>query len=83
MLVPLGLPAAAIRGTIRESAPATLESVWEFDRYQGRGVPDGACSVSLRLTFRSPDRTLTEADVQTAIDQVVAALGARHAATQR
>ena len=41
-LVPLGLPAADIRGTIREAAPPSLVRVQEFDRYQGRGVPDGA-----------------------------------------
>jgi phenylalanyl-tRNA synthetase beta chain len=83
LLVPLGLPAADIRGTIRESAPATLESVFEFDRYQGRGVPEGACSVSVRLTFRSAERTLTDAEVQTAVDALVSALAARHNATLR
>ena len=83
LLVPLGLPAADIRGTIRESAPATLESVFEFDRYQGRGVPEGGCSVSVRLTFRSAERTLTDAEVQTAVDALVSALAARHNATLR
>ena len=78
--VPLGLPAADIRGTIREASPATLERVQEFDRYQGRGVPEGHCSISLRLTFRAPDRTLTESEVQAASDGIVAALAARHAA---
>ena len=83
ILVPLGLPAAVIRGTIRESAPPTLESVFEFDRYQGRGVPEGSCSVSVRLTFRSPERTLTETEVQTAVDAVVTALASRHQAALR
>ena len=35
------LPAATVRGTIRSAAPETLVSVHEFDRYQGKGVPDG------------------------------------------
>ncbi len=52
------LPADTVRGTIRSAAPNTLVSIREFDRYQGKGVPDGRVSLSLRLTFRSPERTL-------------------------
>ena len=52
--------AAAVRRTIREHAPAILVRVNEFDRYQGKGVPDGQVSLSLRLTFRVPiARSLT------------------------
>ena len=39
------LPAADVRGTIRSVAPATLVRVAEFDRYQGKGVPDGRVSL--------------------------------------
>ena len=83
MLVADTLPAATIRATIREAAPATLVSVREFDRYQGKGVPDGQISLALRLTFRSPERTLTDAEVQSAMDAVLATLKAKHAAVQR
>jgi phenylalanyl-tRNA synthetase beta chain len=77
------LPSAAVRQTIQNAAPPTLARAREFDRYQGKGVPDGKVSLSLRLTFRSPDRTLTDADVQMAMDAVLAALKARHGAVQR
>jgi phenylalanyl-tRNA synthetase beta chain len=83
ILVDDTLPAARVRQTIAEAAPATLTRVTEFDRYQGKGVPDGKVSLSLRLTFRSPDRTLTDAEVHEAMTAVVAALVDRHAATQR
>ena len=43
------LPAATVRGTIRSAAPQTLVSVHEFDRYQGKGVPESRVSLSLRL----------------------------------
>ena len=59
---------------IREAAPATLVQVREFDRYQGKGVPDGKVSLSLRLTFQASDRTLTDAEVQSAMDAILAAL---------
>jgi phenylalanyl-tRNA synthetase beta chain len=83
MLVDDVLPAATVRGTIRSSAPSTLVSIAEFDRYQGKGVPDGRISLSLRLTFRAPDRTLTDDEVQAATNRIIAALRATHGAEQR
>jgi phenylalanyl-tRNA synthetase beta chain len=83
MLVDDTLPAITVRGTIRSSAPSTLVSIAEFDRYQGKGVPDGRISLSLRLTFRAPDRTLTDDEVQAATNRIVEALRATHGAEQR
>jgi phenylalanyl-tRNA synthetase beta chain len=77
------LPAAKVRGTIRSAAPATLAGVREFDRYQGKGIPDGRTSLSLRLTFQSPERTLTDAEVQEAMEDILAALIKDHGAVQR
>ena len=45
ILIDAGLPAASVRGTIRANAPATLEQVREFDRYEGKGVPRGASGI--------------------------------------
>ena len=83
ILVHEALTAVAVRETIRTAAPSTLVRVREFDRYQGKGVPDGKISLSLRLTFRSPDRTLTDGEVQNAMDDVLAALRSSHDAVQR
>jgi phenylalanyl-tRNA synthetase beta chain len=83
ILVDEALPAAAVRGTIRSAAPATLASIVEFDRYQGKGVPEGRVSLSLRLTFRAPDRTLTDQEVQDATARVLTALRTTHGAEQR
>ena len=83
ILVDETLPAAAVRGTIRSSAPSTLVSIVEFDRYQGKGVPAGRVSLSLRLTFRDPERTLTDEDAQQATERIVQALRAEHGAEQR
>ena len=77
------LPAAQVRDTIRAAAPVTLDRVVEFDRYQGKGVPDGQCSLSLRLTFRAPDRTLTDTEIQDAMDRIIAALASSHGAALR
>ena len=77
------LPAAVVRGTIHAAAPATLVRVREFDRYQGKGVPDGRVSLSYRFTFQAPDRTLTDAEIQLAMTGIVQALTREHGAVQR
>jgi phenylalanyl-tRNA synthetase beta chain len=80
------LPAEIIHGTILAAArdrAAPLVGVDFFDRYTGRGIADGTVSLSVRLTFQAPDRTLTDAEAQDAFDQILAALVREHGARQR
>jgi phenylalanyl-tRNA synthetase beta chain len=83
------LPAEIIRGTIHAAArdagadAAPLALVSFFDRYQGKGVPAGSVSLSVRLTFQASDRTLTDIEVQRTFDTILAALVREHAAVQR
>ena len=46
-------------------------------------MPDGAVSLSVRLTFQAPDRTLTDAEVQQSVETILAALVREHGAVQR
>jgi phenylalanyl-tRNA synthetase beta chain len=77
------LSAEAVRGTIRSAGPDTLIEVREFDRYHGKGIAEGKLSLALRLTFQAPDRTLTDAEVHTAMERIVADLTTKLGATQR
>jgi phenylalanyl-tRNA synthetase beta chain len=86
IVVPDALPADTIRGTIQAAGdrqPAPLVAVAFFDRYQGKGVPEGSISISIRLTFQAPDRTLTDSEVQTSFDTILTALVREHGAVQR
>jgi len=83
LLVSDTLPAADLRDTIRRASPPSLADVREFDRYQGKGVPEGKVSLALRLTFRAADRTLTDAEVHAAMEAIVDALVSEHGAVQR
>ena len=83
LLVPEDLPASTLRATILAAAPPTLTAVREFARYQGKGVAEGHVSLSFRLTYRAPDRTLTDDEAQDATERIVAALAERHGATRR
>jgi phenylalanyl-tRNA synthetase beta chain len=80
------LPAEIIRGTILTAGgnlPAPLVASSFFDRYQGKGVPEGAVSLSIRLTFQAADRTLTDAEVNQSVETILAALVREHNAVQR
>jgi phenylalanyl-tRNA synthetase beta chain len=83
IVVDENLPAETVRGTIRAAAPDTLVSVREFDRYQGKGVPERRVSLSLRLTFRSLERTLTDGEVEAAMKEILITLRTAHDAIQR
>jgi phenylalanyl-tRNA synthetase beta chain len=83
LLVGDSVPASSIRATIHGTAPLTLVAVEEFDRYQGPTIPAGRVSLAFHLTFRSQDRTLVDAEVQQAMDDIVSALKREHGAVQR
>ncbi len=83
ILVDDTLSAETVRGTIRAASPTTLLNVREFDRYQGKGIPDGKISLSLRLTFQAPERTLTDSEAQAAMEGIVQALTKTLGAIQR
>ena len=63
VVIPEEVTAAALLETIRGAAGDLLESLTAFDEYRGEQVPAGSKSVAVALTFRSPERTLTDAEV--------------------
>lgn len=48
-----------------------LEAVEVFDVYQGKGLPEGKKSLAFSLSFRAPDRTLTDDEVNTAFTKLL------------
>ncbi len=54
-----------------------------FDRYAGAPVPDGKVSLALRLSIADPGRTLTDDEIEGAVDAVVRALRERFGAELR
>ncbi len=63
-----------IEDIIRKAAGKLIENVELFDIFTGEKLGEGRKSVSFRLTFRASDRTLTDDDVNKAIDKVLASL---------
>ena len=78
LLVPAGTPAADVRGAVREAAGPMLEDISLFDRYAGSEIGADRVSLAFSLSFRHPDRTLTDAEVaeaMAAVEQVARAAG--------
>lgn len=71
VLLPAAQPAGEVAEAIRRSAGELLAQVEIFDRYEGKGVPEGRVSVAFRMVFQRPDRTLTDAEVGSVVDRVV------------
>lgn len=53
---------------------AELRSWKLVDRYQGKNIPPGQVSLTLRFTFQAPDRTLTSEEVDRMFAQIVRTL---------
>ncbi len=64
LLVPTGTSAADIARVVTETAGDTLESLVPFDEFRGSGVEQGYRSVAWRLTFRHPERTLRDKEIE-------------------
>jgi phenylalanyl-tRNA synthetase beta chain len=73
--VPAAVTAEKVEKAIRQGAGNVLVDLGLFDVYRGSGISDGARSLAYRLRLQALDRTLTDADVATVRDKVVAAVG--------
>ena len=71
LLVGIEQPVAEINDLLLQRGRRhALEDVTVVDEYRGAGLPEGRRSVAVRLTFRAPDRTLTDAEVDQAVGRL-------------
>ncbi|HEV3273175.1 MAG TPA: phenylalanine--tRNA ligase subunit beta [Candidatus Methylacidiphilales bacterium] len=71
VVVPKSVPQARVEAAIRATAAPNLESVRLFDLFldpKGEKIPPDHKSLAYALTYRAPDRTLTEREVNDAHD---------------
>jgi phenylalanyl-tRNA synthetase beta chain len=71
MLVPEATTHEAVLQTVKQAKPANLESVELFDVFRGRNVPEGQKSLAYAFTYRSPEKTLTDGEVNSVHDRLV------------
>jgi phenylalanyl-tRNA synthetase beta chain len=83
MLVPEAVTHDAVLQTVKQAKPANLENVDLFDIFRGKGIPEGRKSLAYAFTYRSPEKTLTDAEVNAAHIKIVEALKLNLGATVR
>jgi phenylalanyl-tRNA synthetase beta chain len=83
LIVPDSIRAAQVERVIRESAGELLEQLVLFDEFRGAGIPDGCRSLAWALTFRHPERTLRDREVQGRTAKIVKSLEAELGVKQR
>jgi phenylalanyl-tRNA synthetase beta chain len=74
LLLPEGVTAARVAEVLRQAGDTLLERVDVESDYRGAELPAGVRSVAFRLTFRAPDRTLRDAEVDQTEARLLAAL---------
>ena len=63
--------APEMAGVMSRVGGPVLERVVLFDYYRGKNLPPAKKSLGFRLYFRAPDRTLTDAEVDTFVNRIV------------
>ena len=73
-VVDVAIPVAALLEAAREAAGSDLVEARFLSDYREPPIPSGSKSIAFSVTFRSPDRTLTDEDAAARRGRIVAAL---------
>lgn len=71
MLLPEATLHEAVLAAVRQARPANLEKIELFDIFRGQNVPPGKKSMAYAFTYRNAERTLTDAEANTAHEKVL------------
>ncbi len=82
-IVPGSVCSEEIITTIEEQAGEWLEKTVLFDVYQGQQIPEGQISLAFAYTFRHPEKTLQDHEVDQVMADLEAVLQRKHGAVLR
>jgi phenylalanyl-tRNA synthetase beta chain len=71
MIVPESLTHEAVLNAVRKLKPVNLERLDLFDVFHGQNIPAGQKSMAYAFTYRHAERTLTDAEVNSAHEKIV------------
>lgn len=83
LLVPIELPAERVVQIIRDEGGSHLSDVQLFDIYQGKQIPEGYRSLAYSLSFRAPDRTLTDEEINAVVGRIEHTLATHEVSLRR
>jgi phenylalanyl-tRNA synthetase beta chain len=64
-------PAGKLLAALREVAPAQVRSIDLFDDYRGKGMAENQKSLAIRVVMQDTQRTLTDQEVEDAVQKLV------------
>ena len=73
LIIPQGVENSTVVGIIREVG-GFVEKVDVLDVYKGKGIPEGCRSITYRIYFRNPQRTLRAEEVEERIEGILVKL---------
>jgi phenylalanyl-tRNA synthetase beta chain len=76
LLLSEGTTVEQVEKLLRDRGGPLLESIAIESDYRGSGLPNGTRSVAFRLTFRAPDRTLRDSEIDSLETRMLTALSA-------
>jgi phenylalanyl-tRNA synthetase beta chain len=74
LIVPDNMPAEIVERVMQQAGGDMLQRTELFDEFRGPGVPSGKRSLAWRLTFRHPERTLRDKEIDGRRSQLLKAL---------
>ncbi len=83
VLVDAGLPVGELLSTVRAALPEHVSEFELFDLYQGQGVSEDKKSLAFRMLLQHTEKTLTEAEIEATVAEVLAVLTRSFNATLR
>jgi phenylalanyl-tRNA synthetase beta chain len=83
MFVPEVTTHEAVLQIVKQTKPVNLEAVQLFDVFRGKHVPEGQKSLAYAFTYRSPEKTLTDTEVNVEHMKIVNAFKQQLNATVR
>ncbi len=82
-VVAADVPAEKLVRAAQGADKALVRGVSVFDLYAGKGIGEGMKSLALSVTLQSPDRTLTDSDIEAAAEKIVANVAKQTGGTLR
>jgi phenylalanyl-tRNA synthetase beta chain len=64
-------PAGELLAALREVSPAQVRSIDVFDDYRGKGLAGNQKSLAIRVVMQDTERTLTDQEVEDAVQKLV------------
>jgi phenylalanyl-tRNA synthetase beta chain len=77
VVVPLELRNDEVRRVILEVGGPLVEDALIFDVYTGKPIAEGHKNLAYAIRYRSPERTLTDADVTSAHQRIISEVNQR------